>query len=147
MATQTKIPEEQRHMAMIDLAHEILKTEKQPLPFQNIVDQVKDVKPPAKEEYEEQIARLYTNLNLDGRFLSIGENHWGLRSWYPFDQKPEDVEIPKPKSKPQPKKQNGSKSKKTAGNKQDNDEQAEKDGVNLDEAEDKEASPKKDPKD
>lgn len=104
LAQKTKLPEAQRNMAMIDLAREILESEKQPLPFQKIVDQLNDVKPPAKEEYEEQIARLYTNLNLDGRFISIGESHWGLRGWYPFDQKEEDIDLPKPKRKRKKKK-------------------------------------------
>lgn len=99
MAAKTLSREEHKKMAMIDLAHEILKTEKQPLPFQNIVDRIKDMRPISKGDYEEHVARLYANMNLDGRFLSIGEAHWGLRGWYPFDQKEDDIEVPKPKRK------------------------------------------------
>lgn len=94
MAEETKLPNLQSEMSMIDMAYETLKAKKQPLPFQNLVAQINDVKPPATEEYDEQIARLYTNMSLDGRFLNIGENFWGLRGWYPFDQKEEDIELP-----------------------------------------------------
>ncbi|MFD2616258.1 DNA-directed RNA polymerase subunit delta [Terrilactibacillus laevilacticus] len=48
-----------------------------------------------KQEVErdngEMLARLYTNMNVDGRFLSLGNNFWGLRSWYPIEQREEDV--------------------------------------------------------
>lgn len=83
----------QRKTSTIDLAYEILKKENQPLPFQDIADQISDIKP-RHEDYKEHVARLYTNMNLDGRFISIGEVHWALRSWYPFDQKEADIELP-----------------------------------------------------
>ncbi|HET7658416.1 MAG TPA: DNA-directed RNA polymerase subunit delta [Bacillales bacterium] len=105
MATKAKSRDELKEMSMLELACEILKTEKQPLPFQEIVEQIKDVKQLDSEGSEEHIARLYTNVNLDGRFIFIGENHWGLREWYPFDQSKEDIEIPKPKRKRKKKKQ------------------------------------------
>jgi DNA-directed RNA polymerase, delta subunit len=39
----------------------------------------------------ETIARLYTTLSLDGRFLSVGHNLWALRDWYPLEQREADV--------------------------------------------------------
>jgi DNA-directed RNA polymerase subunit delta len=96
---ETLSAEEQQEMSMVDLALEILKSAKQPLPFQDIVDQLREIKELPEEEIEERIARFYTNMNLDGRFISVGENHWGLRNWYPFDQKEEDIEVPKAKRK------------------------------------------------
>ncbi|HEX6922348.1 MAG TPA: DNA-directed RNA polymerase subunit delta [Bacillales bacterium] len=99
MGAEAKSRDELKEMSMVDLAYEILKTEKQPLAFQEIAEQIKEVKQPAPQELEERMARFYTNLNLDGRFLFIGENHWGLRGWYPFDQSKEDIEVPKKKRK------------------------------------------------
>lgn len=49
----------------------------------------------AKGEIEadngETIARLYTTLSLDGRFLSVGHNLWALRDWYPLEKREADV--------------------------------------------------------
>ncbi|HET7521923.1 MAG TPA: DNA-directed RNA polymerase subunit delta [Bacillales bacterium] len=91
--------EKLQDISMIDLAYEVLASEKQPLTFMDVVEKVKEMKDVPEGEYEEQIARLYTNMNLDGRFVGIGEKHWGLRGWYPFDQKEEDIEVPAPKPK------------------------------------------------
>jgi DNA-directed RNA polymerase subunit delta len=100
-----KVSKEQKNaLSMVDLAHEILRAEKQPMPFQELSDQIKEAKAFPEEDLEEQIARFYTNMNLDGRFKFIGENHWGLRKWYPFDQQKEDIEIPAPKRKKKKKK-------------------------------------------
>lgn len=96
--------EEQKGLSMVDLAFELLRAEKQPLPLQEIIEQIKKAKNIPEDELEEQIARFYTNLNLDGRFMFIGENHWGLKGWYPFDQTKEDIEIPEPKRKKKKKK-------------------------------------------
>jgi len=96
--------EEWKNLSMVDLAFEILKAEKQPLPLQEMINQLKETKQLTDEEAEEYIARFYTNLNLDGRFIFIGENHWGLKNWYPFDQTKDEIEIPKKKKKRKKKK-------------------------------------------
>ncbi|HET7626983.1 MAG TPA: DNA-directed RNA polymerase subunit delta [Bacillales bacterium] len=97
--------EMKKELSMVDLAFEILKAEKQPLPFQELADQIKKAKAFSKEDAAEHIARFYTNMNVDGRFKFIGENHWGLKQWYPFDQNKDDIEIPKPKRKRKKKKE------------------------------------------
>lgn len=104
MASNAMKKAEQKGLSMVDLAFEILKTEKQPLPLQELMNRVKEAKQIPKDQVEEKMARFYTILNLDGRFIFIGENHWGLKGWYPFDQTKEDIEIPKPKRKRKKKK-------------------------------------------
>lgn len=39
----------------------------------------------------ETIARLYTTLSLDGRFLNVGHDLWALRDWYPLEQREADI--------------------------------------------------------
>lgn len=37
------------------------------------------------------MVQFYTDLNTDGRFLSTGENIWGLRDWYSVDDIEEKI--------------------------------------------------------
>src|SRR5699024_3096571 len=35
---------------------------------------------------QDLLARFYTDLNVDGRFMTLGSNVWGLERWYPVVQ-------------------------------------------------------------
>ncbi|TCP23007.1 DNA-directed RNA polymerase subunit delta [Scopulibacillus darangshiensis] len=88
---------------MLEKVFEALQSNKQPKTFYELADQVftEDI---TDEEKAEELARLYTNMNIDGRFLSIGDNFWGLKRWYPIEQREEDVAVtlaPKRKKKKQ----------------------------------------------
>ena len=39
-----------------------------------------------KEEKNEKESLFYTNITLDGRFITVGENNWDLRSRHKFDE-------------------------------------------------------------
>lgn len=75
---------------ILEKVFDILSTGKQPRTFYELIDEVVDEKLKGKDR-PEYLARLYTNMNLDGRFLSIGENFWGLRAWYPVEQRTEEA--------------------------------------------------------
>lgn len=75
---------------LLEVVHDLLKGGKKPKTFYELIDMVPNLEGD-EEEKAEYIARLYTNMNLDGRFLSIGDNFWGLRSWYPVEQREEEV--------------------------------------------------------
>lgn len=74
----------------VDQLYDILAESKEPKSFYEMADQVFE-KGEIEADDGESIARLYTTLSLDGRFLSIGSNLWALRNWYVLDQREDDV--------------------------------------------------------
>ncbi|KFZ40326.1 DNA-directed RNA polymerase subunit delta [Thermoactinomyces vulgaris] len=75
-----------RETAMVDLAYDLLKQKGEAMLYRDIMDEVSSMKGFTKEEAEHYIAQLYTEINIDGRFVCVGRNLWGLREWYPTDQ-------------------------------------------------------------
>ncbi|MDT8860467.1 DNA-directed RNA polymerase subunit delta [Alkalihalobacillus sp. MEB130] len=89
-----------QEMSMVEIAFEIMKDERQPYDYYDLVQKVAEVKEMSKEEVEQRIANLYTDMNIDGRFHSLGDNRWGLKSWYPLEQAEEEITTPvKPRKK------------------------------------------------
>jgi len=86
--------EELKKKSMLELASLILKDAKKALSFQEIYDQIAESKSFTKKGKEENIAQFFTELNVDGRFMTLGSNVWGLKQWYPVEQA--DEVIPKP---------------------------------------------------
>ncbi|MCM3540343.1 DNA-directed RNA polymerase subunit delta [Priestia endophytica] len=85
--------EELRETAMIELAFEIMSDSKEPkaFSFHDLVEEIQKKVGLSEAEVRQRIAQFYTDLNIDGRFVTLGDNHWGLRSWYPVDQSEEDL--------------------------------------------------------
>ncbi len=86
--------DEIQELSMMELALMLLEEEKQAIDFYDLFNKVADIKGLSQEEKDDRIAQFYTDMNVDGRFLCIGENRWGLRSWYPYDQVDEEVTVP-----------------------------------------------------
>jgi DNA-directed RNA polymerase subunit delta len=78
-------------MSMVEIAFEILKNEKQPVQFYDLVKQIAEIKGLSKEAVENRIAYFYTDMNIDGRFVSLGDNKWGLKTWYPVESSEEEL--------------------------------------------------------
>jgi DNA-directed RNA polymerase subunit delta len=83
--------EELQEMSLIELAYELLANRKQAISFKEIMDEVAKLKGLTEKNMKTRIAQFYTDLNIDGRFLAIGDNQWGLRIWYPVDQVVEEI--------------------------------------------------------
>ncbi|SDZ44903.1 DNA-directed RNA polymerase subunit delta [Evansella caseinilytica] len=83
--------EQLKEMAMLEVAYEILNEGKDPFDYHTLLKRVVEAKEITEEEMTKRIAHLYTEMSMDGRFVNIGENRWGLRSWYPFDQTEEEL--------------------------------------------------------
>lgn len=84
-------PEQIIETSLVDLAFMILKKSNQPHNFRDLMYEVARIKGLSEEQINDVIARLYTEINIDGRFICIGANVWGLKRWYPTDKAPEKV--------------------------------------------------------
>ncbi|MRX71099.1 DNA-directed RNA polymerase subunit delta [Bacillus lacus] len=93
MSLKQYSPEQLKEMAMVEVAYDLLKdNNKQPIPFSELVDRISSLLGLSKEQVAEKIAQFYTDLNIDGRFIILQENNWGLRNWYPYDQMEEEAQ-------------------------------------------------------
>lgn len=82
-----KFSEEQiAKMSMIEVANQILSEKKEALNFIDLFKIVAEHKQFTSDEQDDLLARFYTDLNVDGRFTTLGSNLWGLKRWYPVDQ-------------------------------------------------------------
>ncbi|OXS55784.1 DNA-directed RNA polymerase subunit delta [Bacillus sp. V-88] len=89
--------EELRQTSFIELAHEILVEKKQAMAFEEIVSEIKGLLEISDKEVKSRLLQFYTDLNIDGRYIAMGDNRWGLREWYPVDQIEEET-VPTMKS-------------------------------------------------
>lgn len=99
-------------MSMIELASVILFDKKKAMDFRDIFKKIADLKGFSDEEKEAKITQFYTDLNIDGRFMTTGSNLWGLKRWYTVEQRTEEVTAPAKKKKKKPVKKKAAKKKK-----------------------------------
>jgi len=89
--------------SFIDLGHAILEEKHESLTLQELLDEIKKLNKFTEVKMKERKLQYYTDMNIDGRFLAISENRWGLREWYPVEQIEEEtaptVKVRKKKAK------------------------------------------------
>lgn len=73
-------------MPMIELANVLLAEKKEEMNFLELFQLVAEQKGFTESQKEDLLARFYTDLNVDGRFTTLGNNIWGLKRWFPVDQ-------------------------------------------------------------
>lgn len=71
--------------SFIDMSYIYLQDKGKETDLYEIIDKFKAVGEYNDSEIEQRVLQFYTDLNTDGRFLSIGEGVWGLRDWYSMD--------------------------------------------------------------
>jgi DNA-directed RNA polymerase subunit delta len=87
-----QLTEEQiKEMAMVEVAYELFLESKKPYIFSELVEEIATLLGLTKQQVEDKIAQFYTDINIDGRFICVGENMWGLRTWYPYEQIEEEI--------------------------------------------------------
>ncbi|PLR79772.1 DNA-directed RNA polymerase subunit delta [Bacillus canaveralius] len=100
MSLKQYTKEQLKEISLIEAAYEWLHDQKQAVPFHEMMKALTSRLELSEAEVKTTIAQFYTDLNIDGRFLCLGDNRWGLRVWYPIDQSEEDTVTPvKPKKK------------------------------------------------
>ena len=86
MAVAKLTQEQMEKISMIELASTILAEAKTEMSFIDLFNKVAELKSYTKAQKEDLLARFYTDLNVDGRFMAMGGNVWALKRWYPADQ-------------------------------------------------------------
>lgn len=72
--------------SLLDLAYEFISKQNEPQDFNTIWENVVKTSGLSEEEANKKVGRFYTNLLLDGRFVTLGENKWDLRSRNTYDK-------------------------------------------------------------
>ena len=91
MALDHLTVEEVKEMSLIEITYALFKDQKQSVTFGELLTEIKKLTGFTDEDLRSKLSQFYTDLNVDGRFICIGENQWGLRAWYPYDQIEEET--------------------------------------------------------
>ncbi|MBD5431299.1 DNA-directed RNA polymerase subunit delta [Lactobacillus agrestimuris] len=81
-------------LSMIEVARAILEDKGKRMAFADIVNEVQRYLNKSDEEIRDRLPQFYTDMNTDGEFISMGENVWALRSWFPYESVDEEVNHP-----------------------------------------------------
>ena len=72
--------------SLLDLAYEYVNGSKGSVTFKALWKAVSKAKGYSEEEAAKKVSQFYTTLLLDGRFVTLCENKWDLRSRHTFDK-------------------------------------------------------------
>lgn len=78
-------------LSMIEVAHALLEQNEKEMAFADILNTIQDYLGTSDDEIKKNVTRFYTEMNTDGSFIPLGNNVWGLRSWYAIDEIDEEV--------------------------------------------------------
>lgn len=75
-----------KEISMVDFAYHILQQRHEPMQYRDLMREIAQQKEMDEEIVRHYLPQLYTEINIDGRFICVGRGMWGLRSWYPTEQ-------------------------------------------------------------
>lgn len=70
----------------LDVAYELILRSEGPVEFKTIWNEVVETQGLDEETANKSIGQFYTNLSLDGRFVTLGENVWDLRVRHKYEK-------------------------------------------------------------
>ena len=73
-----------KQSSMVDIAFDLMKKKKKPVDFYKLWQEVSEIKGFDEDQKVANESLFYTNITLDGRFITVGENNWDLRSRHKF---------------------------------------------------------------
>ncbi len=85
--------QDKNELSMVEVAHAILETHGRghEMYFNDLVNAIQSYLEKSDEAIREALPGFYTTLNVDGSFIPLGDNKWGLRSWYAVDEIDEEI--------------------------------------------------------
>ncbi|KXT73555.1 DNA-directed RNA polymerase delta subunit [Streptococcus sp. DD10] len=85
--------QEKSELSMIEVARAILELRGRDheMHFSELVNEIQNYLEKSNSEIRSALPLFYTELNFDGSFISLGDNKWGLRSWYAVDEVDEEI--------------------------------------------------------
>ena len=72
--------------SLLDLAYDYVSQSKGQVSFKDLWAYVVEKAGLDEETAARRVSSFYTNLRVDGRFVTLGENQWDLRSRHTFDK-------------------------------------------------------------
>ena len=78
--------ENYKNESMVDVAYSVLKDLNKITRFCDLYSEVAIRLELTEQEKEDRISQFYTGLSLDGRFVTLGDNEWDLRSNQTYDK-------------------------------------------------------------
>ena len=72
--------------SLIEHAYEFVSKHKESVNFKEIWEYVKKEAGLSEEQASAKVGQFFTNMMLDGRFITLGENEWDLRERHVFDK-------------------------------------------------------------
>ncbi len=72
-------------LSLLEVAYEILAESNEVYDFNQLLAAVQEYLDLTDDQVAQRMVTFYTELNTDGSFISLGDNRWGLRAWYPID--------------------------------------------------------------
>ncbi|MBJ8349946.1 DNA-directed RNA polymerase subunit delta [Streptococcus zalophi] len=85
--------QEKSELSMIEVARAILEERGRDneMHFSDLVNTIQSYLDKSDADIREGLPYFYADLNTDGSFIPLGENKWGLRSWYAVDEIDEEI--------------------------------------------------------
>lgn len=91
MSLQERANEDVVKMSMVEIANLVLLEQKKNMAFLDLFEEVVLLKNFTDQQKDRNLSQFYTDLNLDGRFIALGSNIWGLKQWFPLSQTSEKM--------------------------------------------------------
>lgn len=85
--------QEKSELSMVEVARAILEERGRDneMYFSDLVNEIQNYLGKSDADIRQALPFFYSDLNVDGSFIPLGENKWGLRSWYAIDEIDEEI--------------------------------------------------------